>query len=95
MLRKRETRDLVVLNVVFPYKKYIIKVGLKQRRINRMKMDAEKLRNDLTAFYEMSSRLNLPVKCKDHPELISADESELITVAADEGWDLGKYITEY
>ena len=60
-----------------------------------MKMDAEKLRGDLIAFYEMSSRLNLPVKSKDHPDPETADEAELITAAADEGWDLGKYITEY
>lgn len=60
-----------------------------------MKLDVERLRSDLTEYCELAGRVGLPLPSSDSSLIPSADEERLIDMAADLGWDFGKYVTEY
>lgn len=57
-----------------------------------MKLNTEMLREDLIRYHETASRIGLPLASESAEALRAAGEEELVSVAADQGWDLGKYI---
>ena len=57
-----------------------------------MKIDTERLREDLRAYARMAVELGLPCAAEDPEALARASEEELVDLAATQGWDLGKYV---
>lgn len=57
-----------------------------------MKLDTEALRADLVRFHEMAAAIGLQHVSESTDQLAAAKEEELVSIAADQGWDLGKYI---
>ena len=57
-----------------------------------MKLNTEALRRDLIRYHETAKMTGLPHASASTRQLEEAEEEELVSVAADQGWDLGKYI---
>ncbi len=58
----------------------------------RMKLDENRLREDLIAYHELAARAGLPLGT-DRPEALPVmDEAALVDAAATLGWDFGKYV---
>ena len=59
-----------------------------------MKLNTEALRRDLLRYHETAEMIGLPHVSGSTEQLEEAEEEELVSVAADQGWDLGKYIVD-
>ncbi len=59
-----------------------------------MKLNTEALRQDLIRYHETAGMIGLPHVSASREQLERAEEDELVSVAADQGWDLGKYIVD-
>lgn len=59
-----------------------------------MKLNTEALRGDLIRYHEIAEVAGVPHISESVEQLEEAEEEELVTVAADQGWDLGKYIVD-
>lgn len=57
-----------------------------------MKIDTEMLRNDLVKYCRAAAGIGLPLPEGPADAAETAREDELVSMAADLGWDLGKYI---
>lgn len=59
-----------------------------------MDMDFEKLRKDLVDYITFALSHDLPCAACDTKEAMEADEAQLVALAAEQGWDFGKYVKE-
>lgn len=57
-------------------------------------MDFERLRTDLVNYARMAKALDLPCAAASPEEAEAADEAGLVAMAADQGWDFKKYLSE-
>ncbi|MDO4620958.1 MAG: hypothetical protein Q4B09_10095 [Lachnospiraceae bacterium] len=59
-----------------------------------MNMDFEALRKDLIQYFDVARQIGLLCAAESEVQIMNADEAELVSLAADQGWDLGRYIQE-
>ena len=59
-----------------------------------MKLNTEALRRDLIRYHETAEMIGLSHVSESREQLEEAEEEELVSVAADQSWDLGKYIVD-
>ena len=59
-----------------------------------MTLNETLLRKDLRQYAEMALKTGLPCAVGDISEIENADDAGLVDIAASQGWDLARYVSE-